>query len=120
MNKVISLLLIIIFLFLAVIGWWQFGQARLALVQADQKASAVNCNLKVLAFASMFVEKVLNAPGEVDFETRLKLENSMRDIGDQALLTQWRNFVDSKDEKTAQTEVKKLLILLLNRIQPTA
>ena len=43
-------------------------------------------NKKMLAFANLFIEKVLKAKGEIDFETRLQLENAVRDLKDQDIL----------------------------------
>ena len=74
-------------------------------------------NEKILNFTKFFIEKVLRAEEEVDFETRLKLENTVRDLGDQEILAQWQRFVDSKSESEAQQEVKNLLELLVNKIQ---
>jgi len=74
-------------------------------------------NEKILNFTSLFIEKVLKAEGEVDFETRLKLENAVREINDQEILTEWQKFVDSKTESEAQQEVKNLLELLMNKIK---
>ena len=74
-------------------------------------------NEKVLNFTKFFIEKVLKAQGEVDFETRLKLENAVREIGDPEILTQWQKFVDSKTESEAQQEVQNLLELLISKIK---
>ncbi len=74
-------------------------------------------NTKVLNFTKFFIEKVLKAKGEVSFETRLKLENAVRDLGDEEILAQWQRFVDSESENEAQQEVKDLLELLVTKIR---
>ena len=74
-------------------------------------------NEKVLNFTKFFIEKVLKAEKEVDFETRLKLENAVREIGDPEILAQWQKFIDSKTEIEAQQEVKNLLELLVSKIK---
>lgn len=74
-------------------------------------------NEKALNFTKFFIEKVLKTESEVDFETRLKLENAVRDLNDQKILAQWQKFVDSKTENEAQQEVKNLLELLVNKIK---
>lgn len=74
-------------------------------------------NEKVLDFTKLFVVKVLKAETEVDFETRLKLENAVRGLGDEEILTKWSKFVESKTEADAQIEVKNLLELLVNKIR---
>jgi len=74
-------------------------------------------NEKVLEFTKLFIKKVLKAETEVDFETRLKLENAVRDLEDEEILNQWQKFVNSKTESEAQTEVKNLLELLIDKIK---
>lgn len=74
-------------------------------------------NGKVLNFTKFFIEKVLKTEGEVDFDTRLKLETAVRDLDDEEILAQWQRFVDSKSEKEAQQEVKNLLELLVSKIR---
>ena len=60
---------------------------------------------------------MLKAEKEIDFETRLKLENAVRNIGDDEILIQWQKFIESKTEAEAQTGVKNLLDLLVDKIQ---
>lgn len=71
---------------------------------------------KALAFTKLFIEKVLYGTGEVVFDDRLKLENSVREINDQQIFDQWQNFVKSSDGEDAQRNIAELLILLLNKI----
>lgn len=87
------------------------------LAEAKNEISSFNKNEKVLAFAGLFIEEVLKADKEVDFETRLRLENAVRDIKDEELLIAWNNFVKSQNENEAQAEVKNLLELLFKKIQ---
>lgn len=74
-------------------------------------------NGKVLNFASMFIKKVLQADSEVDFETRLSLENAVRDLKDEEVMQEWQKFTGSKTEMEAQNSVKKLLEILISKIQ---
>ncbi len=71
---------------------------------------------KILDFFQLFVDKVLRSESEIDFETRLKLENAVRDTGDEEVINAWQRFVESKDEQVAQQEVKKLLSLLVQKV----
>lgn len=80
-------------------------------------ASQKIVNAKVRDFAQLFIDKVLLADREIDFETRLILENSVRDIGDDEILAKWREFVESKTEPEAQQKVKNLLSLLIRKIK---
>ncbi|MCK4520627.1 hypothetical protein KAT95_02040 [Candidatus Parcubacteria bacterium] len=67
-------------------------------------------------FIKFFIEKVLKAENEVDFETRLKLKNAVRNLSDEEILNQWNKFVESKTENEAQEEAKNLLEMLINKI----
>lgn len=73
-------------------------------------------NEKIVNFTKLFIEKVLKSEGEVDFETRLTLENSVRAIGDEEILNQWEKFTESDTERQAQIEVKNLLEMLVSKI----
>ncbi len=88
----------------------QFNQAK-ALLEIK------NTNTKVVEFTKLFVEKVLKAKSEVDFETRLNLENAVRNLKDEEILSQWQKFTESKTEAEAQNEVKNLLEKLVNKIK---
>ena len=79
--------------------------------------SKVETNEKIINFTSMFIEKVLQADTEVDFETRLTLENAVRDLKDAEVMAEWQNFIKSKTEKEAQDSVKMLLGILIDKIQ---
>lgn len=74
-------------------------------------------NEKVINFTSMFIKKVLQANTEVNFETRLSLENAVRDLKDEEIMTEWQNFIGSKTEENAQNSVKKLLGILVAKIK---
>ena len=75
-----------------------------------------NISEKTLNFTKLFIVEVLKADSEVDFETRLKLENAVRDLNDEEILIQWQKFVDSQTEEEAQMEVKNLLEMLIRKI----
>lgn len=81
------------------------------------KESKVELNQKVVDFTSMFIKKVLQADKEVDFETRLTLENAVRGLKDEKIMAEWQNFIGSKTERDAQNSVKKLLEILVSKIQ---
>lgn len=74
-------------------------------------------NEKILNFADLFIKKVLKAENEINFETRLQLENAVRDINDEEILTQWQKFTESENETGAQAEVKNLLEILVSKIK---
>ncbi|OGZ68239.1 MAG: hypothetical protein A3D44_04450 [Candidatus Staskawiczbacteria bacterium RIFCSPHIGHO2_02_FULL_42_22] len=74
-------------------------------------------NEKILDFSKFFIKEVLRAENEVDFDTRLKLENSVRGLEDEEIFNQWQKFTESDTEREAQAEVTNLLGLLLEKIR---
>ncbi|MBI2098678.1 MAG: hypothetical protein HYT49_03485 [Candidatus Wildermuthbacteria bacterium] len=89
-------------------------QRELRDVQASLTAQRIN--ERTLAFTQLFIEKVLKSETEIDFDTRLLLENSVRTIGDEEILVQWKKFTESQTEEEAQAEVKNLLSLLVSKV----
>lgn len=71
---------------------------------------------KVTSFTNLFIEKVLKAGKDVNFEDRLALETSVRSINDEEILSQWKKFTECSNPTDAQKEVKNLLALLLKKI----
>jgi hypothetical protein len=118
MNKLkITLTIIILILF---VGNIFFGVRYFSTVKELRQIQTVlqtrTTNEKVLEFFKLFIKDVLKAETEVSFDTRLKLETAVRNLGDEDILNQWQKFVDSKTETEAQEEVKKLLEILVNKI----
>lgn len=118
MDKVKATLLVLVLILLGGVFYLETKnislQKELLQVKADQERE--NHNQSNLYFMKLFVEKVLDANGkEVDFETRLKLENEARRLGDTDILAQWQSFTASKDQNEAQRQVKELLKLLINK-----
>lgn len=118
MIKQKTILTIIILLLLAsniFFGYKYFAwQKELETTKATLKTQQIN--EKTLEFTKLFIEKVLKAEKEVDFETRLKLENAVRNLGDEEILNQWQKFSESKAEADAQENVKELLEMLVSKI----
>ena len=85
------------------------------LVASQADAVSIHKNEKIISFTQLFVDKVLNADKEVDFETQLQLENAARDLKDNEVLALWQKFTNSKTETEAQAEVKNLLRLLISK-----
>ena len=112
--------IVIIVLFVLIVGNIFFAikyfKTRTELKVATVALSVKETNEKIVSFNELFIEKVLNSTGEIEFETRLSLENAVRELGDEEILNQWKNFTNSKTEKDAQQEVKNLLNLLADKI----
>lgn len=88
---------------------------QLDLINSHQ--SKIELNQHVLNFTEMFIKDVLQAESEVDFDTRLSLENTVRDLNDEEISMIWKDFTKSKTEKEAQDNVKKLLGVLVDKVQ---
>ncbi len=91
-----------------------FYQQEIVRLQNESEIHATNA--KVLDFAKLFIEKVLASKQEVDFETRLSLENMIRDVNDQGLFDQWTKFTQSKTTEEGQENVVELLKMLMEKI----
>lgn len=96
---------------------YSYLNANKELRALESNETKVETNSKVIDFTSLFIKKVLQADKEVDFETRLTLENSVRDLKDDEIKTEWQHFIASKTESDAQDSVKKLLGILITKIQ---
>lgn len=119
MNKPKTILIIIILILLAgniFFGFRYIGLQK-ELREAKTSITTYQTNEQVLNFTKLFITKVLKAEKEIDFETRLKLENGVRNLDDQEILAQWKRFTESKTENEAQIEVKNLLEMLINKIK---
>lgn len=113
-NKALLIVLVIL-LCVCVFFGWQNWTLNKEVKDLRQKVVAVHLDEKIIAFEKIFIEKVLKADKEIDFETRLQLENAVRDLHDNDILAQWQDFVDSKNEEEAQNNVKNLLALLVEK-----
>ena len=94
----------------------QYYSAQKSLEAINFAASAQRFNEKNLLFLKLFVKTVIKSDQEVNFETRLKLENAVRELNEPEILTAWQNFVNSKSEAEAQQNVKNLLDILVDKI----
>ncbi len=117
LRNVIFVVIILFLLASNVYFAFQYSAAKKELEETKIDLQTKEFNEKILNFTSLFIEKVLKAEGEVDFETRLNLENAVRNLGDNEILTQWQKFIGSQTEDEAQTEVKNLLEILVSKIK---
>lgn len=84
--------------------------------EIKSESEKVILNKNVLSFTKMFIKQVIKSDKEVDFDTRLQLENSVRSIKDNDVMYKWKSFIDSKTEVEAQDNVKNLLEVLIDKI----
>lgn len=106
---------IIILLILTLFFGYHYFSSDKKMKEAKIQAKAECQNQKNLDFALLFIDKVLQANNEIDFDTRLTLENSVRSLDDKEILVQWQKFTSAQDEKDAQDQVKNLLRLLIEK-----
>ncbi|MFA4880813.1 MAG: hypothetical protein WC650_04300 [Candidatus Doudnabacteria bacterium] len=119
MNKIKIALIAVILILLAsnVFFLSRYFMLQKELQNARASIKAQQTDEKVLLFTKLFIKKVFKAQGEIDFETRLSLENSVRDLDDEKILEQWNKFTASKTETEAQDNLKDLLEMLVNKIR---
>lgn len=110
---IIVLILLAGNIFLAV----KYFTAQKEFEQAQINLSVQGIQDKTLNFTKLFISNVLKAEEEIDFETRLKLESAVRELGDEEILDKWKLFVNSQTEEYAQNSVKELLEVLVNKIK---
>ena len=118
MNKPKTILIIILVLLVGnVFLGSKYFSAQKEFRQAQTALQTQTTNEKVLEFTKLFIKEVLKVETEVNFDTRLKLENAVRNLGDEEILNQWQKFTESKTEAGAQEEVKNLLEMLVSKIK---
>ena len=115
-KKIILTIVILVLLVGNIFLGFEYLNVQSQLHQVQGLLTTQETNEKVVDFTKLFIDKVLKAKGEVSFDDRLKLENDVRDLHDQEILNQWNKFIDSQTESEAQTQVKNLLELLVNKI----
>jgi cbb3-type cytochrome oxidase subunit 3 len=119
MNKTAKIFLTIVIVLLLVGNFYfaiNYFKAKKIVQDEERMAAKTAFNVKIIGFAKLFTAKVLSAEKEIDFETRLELENSVRATNDKEVLEQWNIFTNSQNEEEGQKNVKKLLELLLNKM----
>ena len=117
LSKLLAVFAVAILLAVVSLGAKNYIEVKKELQAVKEALKIQKINDKNLGFTKLFIEQVLQAEKEIDFETRLKLENAVRGIGDEEIFTQWQKFIESKTEAEAQKGVKNLLDLLVHKIQ---
>lgn len=116
-SSILLFSLVLILLFSTCLFAFLYLAERESLALAQKDLARRDFNKQTLDFAGLFINEVLRAKGEVDFEKRLMLENAVRGLNDAEIKTQWTKFVNSQSESDAQAEVKNLLALLFEKIK---
>lgn len=114
-SLIISLIISVLLILCAVLGVLCYSYSQ-SFYQQKTLNQSYKHSEKVIAFAKLFIQKVIKANGQISFEDRLALENSVRATGDADIVAQWRRFTDATSEAQTQQELKNLLDLLVNKI----
>ncbi len=112
-KKVIQIFLITLFCASLVLNGWLSYQLYMAVGAYNLQ----QVDAKVLSFTKMFIKDVLMADKEIDFDTRLSLETSVRSLNNQQIFDQWQKFTKSETKEDSSDEAKILLDLLIKRIK---
>jgi hypothetical protein len=115
-KESIPFLIIIILVAAVLVLGGQYYVTRQKLATSENTVKTLQYDQKVLDFTKLFIAKVLKADGDVSFDDRLQLENSVRSINDNTIFDQWQKFINAKTPLEAQIEVKNLLEMLANKI----
>jgi hypothetical protein len=117
-NKTRLLIVIIITLLIATNIYFvvMYTLSQFERSDAEAQLKTQKTNEKALFFAKLFIDKVLLGESTVDFEDRLKLENSVRDINDQKIFNEWQNFTKSQTDKEVQVSAGRLLDMLFDKV----
>ncbi|MFA7171383.1 MAG: hypothetical protein WC180_05290 [Candidatus Paceibacterota bacterium] len=115
-QKLVAIVIVLLLICSNIFFAFKLNEEKRVSEQLRADLLAADAELPIIEFNQLFVDKVLRAEGEVSFETRLELENKVRDLNDAEMLEQWNRFVNASDEAEAQSEVKELLSLLAQRM----
>ena len=110
-KKIVLILFIILFC-VSVVG---NGFLGFVLVKNQKTFQAQQTNQKIYDFRNLFEEKVLLSSKDIDFNTRLALETSVRALNDKQIFDQWESFANSQTKESATSQAKALLELLIQK-----
>src|SRR3989344_5480024 len=114
--KVLSVVVLAGMIFFMIMSFKLQGKIN---VLESQPRLSVDAN-KSFIFMQDFISNVIGSSTEVDFETRLRLENEVRAINDPDILSKWKAFIASKNESEAQGHVLSILQRLIILVQSGA
>ena len=85
------------------------------LEKSSRAVVANKADQKILDFRNMFTSDVLLSDQPIDFNTRLSLETTVRNLNDPAIFNQWEAFANSQTQADATAQAKTLLKLLIQK-----
>ncbi len=110
-------IIIVLLVMTSVFFYLRYDQLAAELEDIRQNTEMASASGQMRDFTAMFIEKVLKAEGEIDFETRLNLESAVRALKDEQVLAAWQAFTSAPTEAAAQNAVKNLLGILVSKIR---
>ncbi len=111
--NILMLVLVVLNIFFSV----QYTQnIKLDESKQEEELAKTEARLQTSRFMKFFVDKVLGTNGTISFEDRVKLESDIRGLGDAQLISQWEQFVASKDSQEAQESAVKLMSMLASKM----
>lgn len=115
-STLVTIAILLIFLSISIFFGVKWVSVSVELKNMKSILRVQQTNTNVTAFLKLFIDDVLMSPDPVSFEERLKIENAVREIKDQAVLDQWQKFVQSETTENIQKEAKILLQILIQKI----
>ena len=115
-QKQIYIIIIILLLSNLFLGVKYFNVSK-ELKETKSITAAQEERTKFSEFNKIFISEVLQAKSEVNYDTRLKLDEMVKDINNKELTAQWQKFTNSQTEEEAQEETVKLLGLLAEEME---
>ena len=109
----IIILLLIVTNVVSLIAFTNLGKE---LSQTQYSLAQVQENKNILSFQKLFVDKVLNSDGVVDYDTRRQLDLSVGITNNEAVIDAWNAFIAAKTEADAQNKVKDLFSVMADQV----
>jgi len=100
----ITLLCVLFVVSLAVNGFLVF-----VLTKNQASLEQLEVSKKILDFRNMFTQDVLLSNKEIDFDTRLAMETSVRNLNNPEIFSQWQKFTNSQTKKRQPLKLKDCL-----------
>ena len=116
-NKIVSALIIFLVI-LNIALWFAYSSRGVELQRTQNTIANIGHSRNILSFQKLFVEKVLKSNGEVDYNTRRELEQSVGKTNDDIVISAWNAFISAKTEDEGQARVEELLSVLAERAYP--
>lgn len=115
-KKIIVIIIVLVLTVVNAISYFKILSLRSNLDSIKVELNSNIKNKKVASFQKLFIDKVLMSDGNVDFNTRVELQNAVTDINDATISKAWDSFLGVKTEIEAQKKVKELLFILANKV----